>query len=128
MENVPLPEREAGFYSRYFIKTFNFRSAWPEPYSAADIQFQDGNAQTHFLPNSIRGLDWFVTIDLKDAYLHVEVWPEHKKLSGSLLEPKLTSIEFLLSAYSLASTHLYGVHGYGPGYSVTPGHQCAQLH
>ncbi len=29
--------------------------------------------------SQIRSKDWFVTIDLKDAYLHVSVLPTHRK-------------------------------------------------
>ncbi|KAI2653826.1 Gag-Pol polyprotein [Labeo rohita] len=46
IERVPLPDRETGYYSRYFL---------------------------------IQSGDWFVTVDLKDAYFYVEILPQHRK-------------------------------------------------
>ncbi|KAL0151251.1 hypothetical protein M9458_053442 [Cirrhinus mrigala] len=51
IEVVPPHDRESGFYSRYFI-----------------VPKKDGGSE-----------DWFVTIDLKDAYFHISILPQHRK-------------------------------------------------
>lgn len=48
--------------------------------------------------SQIQSEDWFVMIDLKDTYFHIEILAEPGSFSGSLSGVKLTSIEFFLSA------------------------------
>ncbi|KAL0198941.1 hypothetical protein M9458_007481, partial [Cirrhinus mrigala] len=76
IEVVPPHDRESGFYSRYFIipkkdgglRPF-FRSEAAETLShVAEVQNADCQSE-----------DWFVTIDLKDAYFHVSILPQHRK-------------------------------------------------
>ncbi len=56
--------------------TSNFRSAATEPLSQPpEVQ----NAYCKQVVSQIRSEDWFVTIDLKDAYFHVSILPSHRK-------------------------------------------------
>ncbi len=71
IEVVPPRNRESGFYSRYFIilkkdgeVASNFRSASVEPLKFKMLTLKQVVSQ-------IRSKDWFVTIDLKDAYFHI---------------------------------------------------------
>ncbi len=81
IEVVPPLDRESGFYRRYFIVPkkdegvmSNFRSAAIEPLSHAS-EFQNADCQT----GRVSDQDWFVTIDIKDAYSHVSILPSHRK-------------------------------------------------
>ncbi|KAI2664621.1 Transposon Ty3-G Gag-Pol polyprotein [Labeo rohita] len=58
IEVVPPHDRESGFYSRH------------------EAEVQDAYSQASSV---IRSEDWFVTIDLKDAYFHVSILPQHRK-------------------------------------------------
>ncbi|KAL0161017.1 hypothetical protein M9458_044742, partial [Cirrhinus mrigala] len=60
IEVVSPHDRESGFYSRYFI-----------------VPKKDGGLPE--VVSQIRSEDWFVTIDLKDAYFHVSILPQHRK-------------------------------------------------
>ncbi len=78
--------------------------------------------------SQIRSEDWFVTIDLKDAYFHISILPSHRKFlrfafrgkayqyRGSSLRPNTLTLNF------------HEVRGCCPGSSATPGHPHTQLH
>ncbi|CAM4515709.1 unnamed protein product [Leuciscus chuanchicus] len=77
MEYVPPSNRETGFYSRYFIvpkKDGGLRSILDLRVlyeSAMQLKFKILTLR-QIVPQ-IRSEDWFVTIDLKDAYFHPSV-------------------------------------------------------
>ncbi len=54
----------------------NFRSSRIEPLPQI-LQVQ--NVDNQMIVSQIQSGDWFVTIDLKDAYFHVEILPQHRK-------------------------------------------------
>ncbi len=81
IEPVPLAEMKKGFYSLYFIvpKKGGLRPI---------LDLRTLNRALHKLPfrmltlkhilTCVRNQDWFVAIDLKDAYFHVSILPRHR--------------------------------------------------
>ncbi len=83
IEHVPLPDRESGYCSRYFwfprrmgglrpILDLRGLNRLPQILQVQNVDNQDDCVSD---PSG----DWFVTIDLKDAYFHVEILPQHRK-------------------------------------------------
>ena len=81
IERVPPPSRESGYYSRYFIVPKKDGGLRP----ILDLRLLNrtvGKLKFKMLTlkqivSQIRSEDWFVTIDLKDAYFHVSILPQH---------------------------------------------------
>ncbi len=77
IEYVPHSNRETGFYSRYLIVP---KKNWGLP-PILDLRvLNDSVMQLKFkvltlrqIVSQIRSEDWFVTIDLKDAYFHISL-------------------------------------------------------
>ncbi len=68
--------------------------------------------------SQIRAGDWFVTVDLKDAYFHIQVVRRHRKglpVQGSSLWP------------GFGTEDVHEVHGCCSGSFEAPGHSCTQL-
>lgn len=66
IENVPLPEREAGFYSQYFLAPKKDEGV----YLILDLRDLNLTLWTYvllkFIVLQIQSEDWFVTIDIKE--------------------------------------------------------------
>ncbi len=83
IEVVPPHERESRFYSRYFIVPKKDGGLRPIidlrqlNHSVSQLKFKMLTLRQ--VVSQIRSKDWFVTIDLKDAYFHVSIHPCHKK-------------------------------------------------
>ncbi|KAI2648975.1 Transposon Ty3-G Gag-Pol polyprotein [Labeo rohita] len=83
IEVVPPHEREFGFYSRYFIVPKKDGGLRP----ILDLRLLNRSVKRlkfkmltiKQVVSQIRSEDWFVTIDLKDAYFHVSILPHHRK-------------------------------------------------
>ncbi|KAI2657538.1 Transposon Ty3-G Gag-Pol polyprotein [Labeo rohita] len=83
IEVVPPHERESGFYSRYFIVPKKDGGLRP----ILDLRLLNRSVKRlkfkmltiKQVVSQIRSEDWFVTIDLKDAYFHVSILPHHRK-------------------------------------------------
>ncbi|KAL0177345.1 hypothetical protein M9458_026239, partial [Cirrhinus mrigala] len=83
IEVVPPLERESGFYSRYFIVPKKDGGLRP----ILDLRLLNRSVKRlkfkmltiKQVVSQIRSEDWFVTIDLKDAYFHVSILPHHRK-------------------------------------------------
>ncbi len=80
---VPPLDRESGFYSWYFIVPTKDGRLRPIldlrllNLSVMVLKFKMLTVKQ--VVSQIRSEDWFVTIDLKDAYFHVSILPSHKK-------------------------------------------------
>ncbi|XP_048037449.1 uncharacterized protein LOC125262674 [Megalobrama amblycephala] len=83
IERVPPPSNQSGFYSRYFIVPKKDGGLRP----IIDLRVLNRSIQKlkfkmltlkQIIPQ-IRSEDWFVAIDLKDAYFHVSIHPSHRK-------------------------------------------------
>ncbi|KAI2653767.1 Transposon Ty3-G Gag-Pol polyprotein [Labeo rohita] len=83
IEVVPPHARESGFYSRYFIVPKKDGGLRPIidlrrlNHSVMKLKFKMLTVKQ--VVSQIRSEDWFVTIDLKDAYFHVSILPQHRK-------------------------------------------------
>ncbi len=83
IEVVHPHERESGFYSRYFIVPKKDGGLRPIidlrqlNHSVSQLKFKMLTLRQ--VVSQIRSEDWFVTIDLKDAYFHVSILPCHRK-------------------------------------------------
>ncbi|KAI2650039.1 Transposon Ty3-G Gag-Pol polyprotein [Labeo rohita] len=83
IEVVPPHVRESGFYSRYFIVPKKDGGLRPIldlrrlNHSVMKLKFKMLTIKQ--VVSQIRSEDWFVTIDLKDAYFHVSILPQHRK-------------------------------------------------
>ncbi len=83
IEVVPPHERESGFYSRYFIVPKKDGGLCPIldlrqlNRSVSRLKFKMLTLKQ--VVSQIRSKDWFVTIDLKDAYFHFSILSTHRK-------------------------------------------------
>ncbi|KAI2651171.1 Transposon Ty3-G Gag-Pol polyprotein [Labeo rohita] len=83
IEVVPPHVRESGFYSRYFIVPKKDGGLRPIldlrrlNHSVMKLKFKMLTIKQ--VVSQIRFEDWFVTIDLKDAYFYVSILPQHRK-------------------------------------------------
>ncbi|XP_073720453.1 uncharacterized protein [Misgurnus anguillicaudatus] len=83
IECVPPHNRESGYYSRYFIvpkKDGGLRPILDLRHlnrSVAKLKFKMLTIKQ--IVTQIRSEDWFVTIDLKDAYFHISILPQHRR-------------------------------------------------
>ncbi len=83
IERVPLPDRESGFYSRYFVVPKKDGGLRPILYlrhlNRSLRRFRFKMLTIPIIVSQIRSEDWFVMIDLKDAYFYVSIIPSHRK-------------------------------------------------
>ncbi|KAI2668213.1 Transposon Ty3-I Gag-Pol polyprotein [Labeo rohita] len=88
VEVVPLQDGESGFYSRYFIVPKKDGGLCPIldlrllNRSVMRLKFKmlkKRKRTVNQVVSQIRSEYWFVTIDLKDAYFHVSILPQHRK-------------------------------------------------
>ncbi len=83
IEVVPPLDRESGFYSRYFIVPKKDGGLRP----ILDLRLLNCSVRrlkfrmltVKQVVSQIRSEDWFVTIDLKDAYFHISILSSHRK-------------------------------------------------
>ncbi|KAL0161741.1 hypothetical protein M9458_045466, partial [Cirrhinus mrigala] len=83
IEVVPPQDRESGFYSRYFIVPKKDGGLRPiidlRRLNRSVMKLKFKMLTVKQVVSQIRSEDWFVTIDLKDAYFHVSILPQHRK-------------------------------------------------
>ncbi|KAL0161370.1 hypothetical protein M9458_045095, partial [Cirrhinus mrigala] len=83
IEVVPPQFRESGFYSRYFIVPKKDGGLRPildlRLLNRSVLRLKFRMLTVRQVVSQIRSEDWFVTIDLKDAYFHVSILPQHRK-------------------------------------------------
>ncbi|KAI2645622.1 Transposon Ty3-G Gag-Pol polyprotein [Labeo rohita] len=84
IEVVPPQDGESGFYSRYFIVPKKDGGLRPildlRLLNRSVMRLKFKMLTINQVVSQIRSEDWFVTIDLKDAYFHVSILPQHRKL------------------------------------------------
>ncbi len=74
--------------------------------------------------SEIQGGDWFVTINLKDAYFHIQVVRRHRKFLRFAFGGKAYNTRFWPG---LGAEDIHKVHGCCAGPFEAPGHSCTQL-
>ncbi len=83
IEYVPHSNRETGFYSRYFIVQKKDGGLRPildfRVLNDSVMQLKLKMLTLRQIVPQIRSEDWFVTIDLKNAYFHISILPCHRK-------------------------------------------------
>lgn len=83
INRIPLKERNAGFYSRYFLvpkRDGNYRPILDlRVLNKALMPLRFRMLTPRRLVQFIRPNDWFITIDLKDAYFHIPIHHRHRK-------------------------------------------------
>ncbi|KAL0148205.1 hypothetical protein M9458_056526, partial [Cirrhinus mrigala] len=83
IEVFPPDNRESGFYSRYFIVPKKDGGLRPildlRLLNRAVMCLRFKMLTLSQVISQIRSKDWFVTIDLKDAYFHISILPQHRK-------------------------------------------------
>ncbi len=83
IEVVPPLDRESGFYSRYFIVPKKDGGLRPildlRLLNRSVMRLKFKMLTVKQVVSQIRSEDWFVTIDLKDAYFHISILPSHRK-------------------------------------------------
>ncbi|KAL0173474.1 hypothetical protein M9458_029442, partial [Cirrhinus mrigala] len=83
IEVIPPHDRESGFYSRYFIVPKKDGGLRPildlRLLNRSVMRLKFKMLTIKQVVSQIRSEDWFVTIDLKDAYFHVSILPQHRK-------------------------------------------------
>ncbi len=83
IEYVPHSNRETGFYSRYFIDPKKDGGLRPildlRVLNVSILKLKFKMLTLRQIVSQIRSKDWFVTIDLKDAYFHISILPYHRK-------------------------------------------------
>lgn len=103
---VPPHNREQGFYSPYFLvpkKTGDYRPILDLRALNTRIGRKTFRMLTvRRLLELVRPGDWFTTIDLKDAYFHVEVAPKHRKFLRFAFQGIAYEYNRLPFGYSLA--------------------------
>ncbi len=83
IEYVPHSNRETGFYSRYFIVPKKDGGLRPildlRVLNVSILKLKFKMLTLRQIVSQISSEDWFVTIDLKDAYFHISILPYHRK-------------------------------------------------
>ncbi len=83
IEEIPQLDIERGFFSRYFLVPKRDGGLRPildlrrMNFSLYKVKFKMLTMKT--IMSQIQGGDWFVTIDLNDAYFHIQVVQRHRK-------------------------------------------------
>ncbi len=79
----PSPRKGVGFYSRYFIVPKKDEGLCPildlRQLKCSVMRLKFKMLTLKKVVSQIRSGDWFVTIDLKDAYFHVSILSTHRK-------------------------------------------------
>ncbi len=102
IEEVPQSDIERGFFSRYFLVPKRDGGLRPIldlrhlNFSLYKGKFKMLTMKT--IMSQVQEGDWFVTIDLKDAYFHIQVVQRHRRFSLPL-EGRLTNTRSCPSAW-----------------------------
>ncbi|XP_043992827.1 uncharacterized protein LOC122842751 [Gambusia affinis] len=102
---IPQEKRQAGFYSRYFLVP---KKGGRGMRAILDLRALNRHLRkykfrmlTHVsLLRFLRPGDWFTSIDLKDAYFHIPIYPPHRKYLRFAFQGKC--YEYLVLPFGLS--------------------------
>ena len=106
ISRVPPGEENEGFYSRYFLtpkKSGGFRPILDLSQFNRCVMVRPFHMLTtkHVL-ECVRHQEWFTSVDLKDAYFHIQVIPRHRKFLRFFFQGAHFQYNRLPFGYSLA--------------------------
>ncbi len=114
IEKVPPNEQESGFYSSYFVipkrdggappdsrSQTHQQSAWQAPFRMLTLKQ---------ILAQIRPGDWFASVDLKDAYFHIQIAPHHRRFLRFAFEGTANQYSVLPFRAGFGPTHFFEVH------------------
>ncbi len=131
IEEIPQSEVERGFFSRYFLVPKRDGSLRPIldlrrlNFSLYKGKFKMLTIKT--IMSQVQEGDWFVTIDLKDAYFHIQVVQRHRRFLRFAFGGKAYQYKVLPFGLALARERVYEMHGCCTGPFEAPGHSCTEL-
>ncbi len=77
--------------------------------------------------SQIQGGDWFVTIDLKDAYFHIQIVQQHRTFLRFAFWREGLPIQGPSLRPGLGTKNVHEMHGCCTGPFEVPGHSCSEL-
>ncbi len=131
IEEVPQSDLEQGFFSRYFL--VSKRDGGLQPIldlRRLNLSLYKGKFKMLTLKtimSQIRVGDWFVSVDLKDAYFHIQVVRRHRKVPSVRFWREGLSIQSSSLWPGFGAEDVHEMHGCCPGPVQAPGHSCTQL-
>ncbi len=104
VERVPPNELESGFYSRYFVLPKRDGGLRPildlRPINRALCKRPFRMITLKQILAQIRPGDWFASVDLKDAYFHIQIAPHHRRFLRFAFEN--TACQYSVLPFGLA--------------------------
>ncbi len=104
VERVPPNELESGFYSRYFVVPKRDGGLRPildlRPINRALCKRPFRMITLKQILAQIRPGDWFASVDLKDAYFHIQIAPHHRRFLRFAFEN--TAYQYSVLPFGLA--------------------------
>ena len=102
---VPQKQRLEGFYSRYFLVQKKGGTCLPPILDLCILNSYFRRHKFHMLTHTtliclIWPGDWFTSIDLKDAYFHIPIYPPHRKYLRSAFQD--TVYKYLVPPFGLS--------------------------
>ncbi|MGL4249587.1 MAG: reverse transcriptase domain-containing protein, partial [Aeromonas sp.] len=106
IEEIPPTDVEQGFFSRYFLVPKKGGGLRPildlRRLNASLIRGRFKMLTLKSIIAQVRAGDWFISIDLKDAYFHVQVVQRHRKFLRFAFEGKVFQYKVLPFGLALA--------------------------
>ncbi len=128
---VPPALSESGFYSRYFLVPKKDGGLRPildlRRLNHALMRRPFRMITLKQILSQIRTEDWFCSLDLKDAYFHIQIAPHHRRFLRFAFEGVAYQYTVLPFGLYLAPLYFYEVHGRGSFPSETDGNPHSQL-
>ncbi len=131
IEEVPQSEVERGFFSHYFLVPKRDGGLRPIldirrlNFSLYKGKFKMLTMRT--IMSQVQEGDWFVTIDLKDAYFHIQVVQRHRRFLRFAFWREGLPIQGPALRPGFGAEDVYQMHGCCTGPFEAPGHSCTEL-